>query len=82
MKIEAEVKLNMGKITSAVYKALIPDNVGVPECMNLSMSIEQGIIDVTINSSCSIDTFISTIDDVLQSCELSLRSLSCLSDGD
>jgi tRNA threonylcarbamoyladenosine modification (KEOPS) complex Pcc1 subunit len=75
-EIQMELRFTGARVASSIYSAVIPDNVGVPSCMKLRMSRRGRTILILIHSMCDIDTLISTTDDLLESCELSLASLA------
>jgi tRNA threonylcarbamoyladenosine modification (KEOPS) complex Pcc1 subunit len=67
-------------IAGSVYSALTPDNVGIPNCMRLGMKMINNLINIQLDSECNLDTVISTAEDILTSCELSLKSIGYVSD--
>ncbi len=76
------MRLRDQRAARSVYGSLLPDNVGVPACMRLSMERRGRTVGVEIDSECGMDTLISTVDDVLRTCELSLASVRSAGDGD
>jgi hypothetical protein len=83
--LKAEILLTLDfpseKLSQSTYSALVPDNVGIPECMKLDSKILKKSIRVRIISDCPEDTLISTAEDILKSCELSLRTVASLGDS-
>lgn len=73
--VEVSIQLSSTLVAKAIYESVNPDNTGVPECLKLDMLLCGKRIEVNIDSSCKVNTLISTVDDLLKSCEVSLKGI-------
>lgn len=60
------------KLLKAIYESLIPDNVNIPEGMNVGMDLSGGSLRIKLSGDekVKIDTLISTLNEVLEACEM------------
>jgi hypothetical protein len=65
------------KVLEAMLESLLPDNVKIPKGMNVEMKLEGSslIIEISVDEEAKIDTLISTVDEVLEACEMIYRGI-------
>lgn len=64
---------------NVVCLALLPDNIDFPKNLKLSTLRKGRNLSFLLTSSGTVGTLISTIEDLLESCQLSLNVLSIVS---
>ena len=73
--VKISMELSSRRVAKAVYESVNPDNTGVPECLKLDMLLCGKRIEVSADSSCKVNTLISTVDDLLKACQVSLEGI-------
>ena len=63
------------KISKALYDSLKPDNVNFPAGFDMSMKSSEREILISLSSTSRIDTLISTVDNVIEACQISLNGI-------
>jgi len=59
----------------AIYGSLKPDNINLPEGLEIEMNIDKKLLIIDFSSIGKLDTLISTIDDLLACCQASINTL-------
>lgn len=82
MQATVEIKLSLTdkSAANAVYQSIIADNVSIPKGLDITMKLEKDSIILIASTGSKVDTLISTVDDVLKSCQLSLDSIMLMDD--
>ena len=77
MKTTVELLISFDdiKMSKALFDSLKPDNVNFPSGFNISMELSGRAILIKFSSTSSIDTLISTVDDVIEACRVSLNGI-------
>lgn len=67
------------KVLKSMLQSLLPDNVKIPEGMNVEMRFEDDrlVIEILVEET-KIDTLISTVDEVLEACEMVYRGIKII----
>ena len=65
-------------VLNAVYESLLPDNIGLPSFMELSMEIVGSYLDVRVSCDGGLDSLLNTLDDILSSVQVAVRSINSL----
>ncbi|MGQ4910565.1 MAG: KEOPS complex subunit Pcc1 [Candidatus Thorarchaeota archaeon] len=79
----AEVTLEMDSQIAAdnILEAISPDNKPLPDGLALSFSKENHIIRINVQSRRGIDSFQSTIEDIMSAIDLALRVTHSVAGG-
>jgi|GEM_PF-166784 len=77
---ELELRLKSKELAKAMLSSITPDNVSIPESLKLDMHLTGKALTVSVYTASRPDTLISTIDDILKSCQLVLESIASMSD--
>jgi hypothetical protein len=75
-KIQLKYKDNF--TATAIQKAIIPDNIGIPDGIKIWVYVEQNILRIEAYSNRNLGSLVSTLDDLLsciQSAEKALEDL-------
>jgi hypothetical protein len=77
MKVKVRILINFKSDAEvrAVYGSLKPDNIDLPEGLDLEMRIDKKLLAVDFSSIGKSETLISTIDDLLTCCQASINTL-------
>jgi|BEDMetMinimDraft_2_1075160.scaffolds.fasta_scaffold00013_24 hypothetical protein len=77
MEVLAKLELNLKnkELAEATFKSVSPDNISIPESLGLSMHLAGNVLTVELYTSSRPDTLISTVDDILRSCQIALESI-------
>ncbi len=78
MKVAIRISLRGdGRLLKAIHESLVPDNVNIPEGMEIGMELSDGElrIEVSGDERVKIDTLISTLDEVLEACSMIERAM-------
>lgn len=70
-KVSIKILFTEDSVAKAVYSSLVPDNVRLPDGLELSMYVEQKTLIVSFCSIGNPKSLISTVDEVLELCQLS-----------
>lgn len=75
---EAKISIRYGseKIARSVLKAITPENKTAPEGVSVETTIREPEVVTDIKCERSLETFISTIDDLLSAIQLAEKTLS------
>lgn len=66
LEIKLDLNLKLGiKESETILKALIPDNVNIPEDLKIVMSNKRDSLIIKIKSNDNIETVTNTIDEIL-----------------
>jgi hypothetical protein len=76
VKVRISIKFIEDQFSKVVYDSLFPDNVDFPMGLTMTTEIKGKYLILSFTSSGSIETLVSTIDEVLENCQLSLHVLS------
>jgi tRNA threonylcarbamoyladenosine modification (KEOPS) complex Pcc1 subunit len=71
-----EVSFASAKEAKAVMESLLPDNVMVPEGLSINFKTRKNRLLVEISTHLSIETFISTVDEILEHLSVGAAVLS------
>jgi hypothetical protein len=71
-----EVSFASAKEAKAVMESLLPDNVMVPEGLYINFKTRKNRLLVEISTHLSIETFISTVDEILEHLSVGAAVLS------
>ena len=63
------------RLAEAIFASLEPDNVDFPAGLRMEMEESGGSLMLTFTSKSVTDTLISTVDDVFESCGVSLQGI-------
>ena len=71
------------RLLKALYEALLPDNVKIPEGMNIEMLLSKDVLKIEVSGDerVRIDTFISTLDEVLEVCSVVEKTVEGIGDA-
>lgn len=78
MKVTIGMSLKGDKrLLKAIYESLIPDNVDIPEGMDVKMKLSGNSLRIELSGDrrIRIDTLISTLDEVLEACSMIERAM-------
>ncbi len=78
MQLSVRVKVVFGDADAArvAHVALRPDNVGLPEGLDMSMKREGRVLTVAFCSKRDVNTLASTVDEVLEKIQVSHEVMS------
>jgi len=78
MKVRVEFSLlcRDERVVAALYGAVEPDNIGLPDGLRMEMRCKGRRLKVDISSEARFETLTSTIDDLLESLQISMETLS------
>ena len=81
-KVRATITLQFDSPITAnkIKDAISPDNSPVPEGLELNVSTHAAKLKLSITCSRGIDSFRNTIEDIMSSIDLSLRTISTVFD--
>jgi len=70
------------RLLKAMYESLVPDNVNIPEGMHIDMKSSNGLMSIEISGDerVKIDTLISTLDEVLEACNMVEKAMEEIKD--
>lgn len=71
-----EVSFASAKQAKAVMESLLPDNVMIPEGLSINFKTRKNRLLVEISSHLSIETFISTVDEIFEHLSVGTAVLS------
>ncbi len=83
MKTVVKISLRGEKrLLKAMYESLVPDNVNIPEGMHIDMKSSNGLMSIEISGDerVKIDTLISTLDEVLEACNMVEKAMEEIKD--
>ena len=80
-KVSVSVVFRDVQTLDAVYRSLEPDNTGFPDDMTFDMNRTRSHLSFKMVSDGDITTLLSTLDDILESAQLSLNTLERLEAG-
>jgi hypothetical protein len=75
-KIQLKYKDNI--TAAAIQKAIIPDNIGIPDGIKIKTYVEQNVLRVEAYSIRNIGSLVSTLDDLLSCIQAAEKSLEDL----
>ena len=80
IKVRAKIKLKFDSPTTAnkIKDAISPDNSPVPEGLEIQVTTQVDNMEISIACSRGIDSFRNTIEDIMSSIDLSLRTISAV----
>ena len=73
MRTVIKISLKGGKrLLKAIYESLVPDNVDIPNGMDIDMELSNGflIMEISGDERVKTDTLISTLDEILEACSM------------
>lgn len=74
LEIKLDLNLKLGiKESETILKALIPDNVNIPEDLKIVMNNKRDSLIIKIKSNDNIETVTNTIDEILDHISLAKR---------
>jgi len=74
LEIKLDLNLKLGiKESETILKALIPDNVNIPEDLKIVMNNKRDSLIIKIKSNDNIETVTNTIDEILNHISLAKR---------
>ncbi|MGQ9468528.1 MAG: KEOPS complex subunit Pcc1 [Nitrososphaerales archaeon] len=77
MKVKVKILINFRSDAEAriIYSSLKPDNIGLPQGLDMEMSIDKKLLIVNFSSTGNLETLISTIDDLLACSQASMNTI-------
>ena len=63
------------KLSKALYEALYPDNINLPEGLHIRMERVGGTLVLEVESELRLETLISTVEEILEDIHSALASL-------
>lgn len=69
-----EIIFDSVKEAERVQRAIDPDNTPIPEGIEIHTSVLEGTLSVTIRCERGIDSFRSTVEDIMSAIDLSIRT--------
>lgn len=77
MRSRITIKLTSGdeKLIKALYDALYPDNINLPEGLHIRMGCAGGSLTVEVESEFRLETLISTVEEMLEDIHSALASV-------
>jgi hypothetical protein len=78
IKVRAKITLKFDSPITAkkIKDAISPDNSPVPEGLDIQVSTQETNMEISIICTRGIDSFRNTIEDIMSSIDLSLRTIS------
>ncbi len=80
-KVEVSMVFRGREILDAVYRSLEPDNIGFPKGIAFNMNGSGSRLSFKLVSDTDIVTLLATLDDILESAQISLNTLTGLEAG-
>ncbi len=83
MKTAVKISLRGEKrLLKAMYESIVPDNVNIPEGMHIDMKSSNCLMSIKISGDerVKIDTLISTLDEVLEACNMVEKAVGEIKD--
>jgi len=77
-KITLELTSGDHKLIKALYEALYPDNINLPEGLHIRMERVGGCLLLEVESEFRLETLISTVEEMLEDMQSALASLSAV----
>ncbi len=74
-KITLELTSGDQKLIKALYDALYPDNINLPEGLHIRMERVGGTLVIEVESKFRLETLISTVEEILEDIHSALASL-------
>lgn len=74
-KISVEVKSLDRRLIKALYNALYPDNIDLPDGLHIKMGRRGGKLTIEVESEFRLETLISTIEEMLEDIHSALTSI-------
>jgi len=74
-KITLELTSGDQKLSKALYDALYPDNINLPEGLHIRMERVGGTLVLEVESEFRLETLISTVEEILEDIHSALASL-------
>lgn len=75
VKLKLKVEASSPELARALYLALKPDNVALPEGLQLDMGLKGRFLKINVEASDRLDSLITTIDEILEHTQLSLETV-------
>ena len=66
--------LSSHEVAKRTLSAISPDNSPLPEGLSIECSLENHKLDITIQSSRSLESLAATLEDIMSAIDLSLRT--------
>ena len=63
---------------TSIQKAIIPDNIGIPDGIKIKAYVEQNILRIEVYSNRNLGSLISTLDDILSCIQAAEKALEDL----
>ena len=79
-KIDISLDFRDEQTVNTIYRSLEPDNIDLPKDIVLGMSILDRCLNLKIVAENNVSTLISTLDDLLESTQISLSTLKISDD--
>jgi len=74
-KITLELTSGDQRLSKALYDALYPDNINLPEGLHIRMERVGGTLVLEVESEFRLETLISTVEEILEDIHSALASL-------
>ncbi len=78
MRAVIKLSFTSSEIANRISYAIVPDNTPLPEGLEIDVETNGANLMITIISERGIDSFRGTIEDVMSSIDLSLRTMTTL----
>ena len=75
-KITLELTSSDQKLIKALYEALYPDNINLPQGLHIKMKLVEGTLLLEVESEFRLETLISTVEEMLDDIHSALASLN------
>lgn len=75
-RVNLKIDFEDRKLAKAVEKSLKPDNLDLPNSMEMAMIRRGGSITIEVKVLDNLPSLAGTLQEVLQHCEVSVRSIS------
>ncbi len=78
MKADIEIEFESSKNAEQVQKSIDPDNTPIPVGIKIVTTVVGKKLRIVINCSRGIDSFRSTVEDIMSAIDLSIRTLESI----
>ena len=75
VELDLIIMFHDGNVAKSIHNSLQPDNINLPKGLDLHMSLNGRNLRSIFRSTDKVETLISTVDDLLSSCQVSIDSL-------
>ena len=75
IKVKISIDLKESSVAKAIYSSLKPDNINIPEGLDIEMKVRGKHVIIIFFSTKRLETLISAIDDLLACFQASINTL-------